>query len=121
MTEVETEAVEMKKKNKPVDPGAIGIRLGEDLREDIEQLAEAEGKTMGSLCVELIEKGVKNTPERRRALLLKSLAITKQQVNRFVEAAEADPDRSWLSRRKGVTEAEEVVKRIERLERELKD
>lgn len=121
MSETEMEGQDMKKKNKPVDPGAVGIRLGEDLREQVEDLAGAEGKTIGGLCVELIERGMKNSPQRRGSLVLKSLAITKDQLTQFIRAAKNE-ERSWFSGPgEGVREAREVVTAIERLEHQLKE
>ena len=89
MTEaVEVSEVVKKNKSKPAsDPlSPVGIRLGEDLRATIEAEADEQGVTLGELCRQFIEEGMKRNPDRQHGALLRSLAATEAQLKRAAES-----------------------------------
>jgi hypothetical protein len=116
MSEVEVEEVTKKNKSKPVGgPDAlnpVGIRLPESLRVSLEAEADDRGITLGELCRQLIEAGHQDDPDRERKKLLRSLAITKEQLN----APSKDEDRLSRSERRRFAR---VIEAIEELEEQL--
>lgn len=89
MNETEVQEVAKKNKLKPVtvsDPlSPVGIRLGEDLRAAVELEAEERGVSLGEVCRELIQDGMKDSPKHQHSQLLRSLAIAKEQLKRASE------------------------------------
>lgn len=98
MAEVETEVGRKTKQDSPT-----GIRLGEPLRTELTEMANAEGVGLGALCRDFIEHAVNNKPDRRRRVLLKSVVIVSTQFEAALGAGDL----------KG-TEAEEQADEIQR-------
>jgi len=99
----------------PSDPlNPVGIRLGEDLRATLEAEAEERGISLGEICRELIQDGVKDNPRRQQNELLRSVAITKQQLTRLLEK---EPHGLFRSRRYLVMRR--IISDLEDLERTL--
>lgn len=119
---VEEKEVGKKKFSKVVssDPlSPVGIRLGEDLRAAVELEAEQRGVSLGEVCRELIQDGMKDSPKRQDDELFRSLAIAKQHLARFIESQIA-AGKGWLGR--GGTranDARQVIKAIDELQEEL--
>lgn len=100
---VEVSMVKSKKKPDAVEV-PTGVRLGEQLRSEVDALCEAQGIPMGTFIREAVELQVKNgNPERPRQVLLRSLAITETHFEQALK----------LGVLKG-TEAEEQADEIRR-------
>lgn len=65
----------------------IAIRLGDELRGEIEEIADSEGRTVGDVCRELIEDAMGDNPNRARRTLIRSLAIAQRQVEQAARSA----------------------------------
>lgn len=114
-----------KSKNKLVSPSdplnPVTFRLGEDLRAAVELEAEERGITLGEVCRELVQEGMKDSPKRHQSELLRSLAITRQQLVQFAEAEKSQEKSWWDSGARYEGDARDIVEAIEGLERRLKE
>lgn len=90
----------------------LSMKVDADLKEQVEAVAEQDGKTPSEVCREILEKSFSGNPDRRRAGLLRSLGITKEQL----KAASKDEDSLPWFKGKPFTK---VIKAIEELEEEL--
>lgn len=115
-TEVEVSEVVKKNKSKaaPVSDvlSPVGIRLGEDLRASVEAEADEQGVTLGELCRQFIEEGMKHNPDRQHMALVRSLAITEAQLKRAAESLPEDQRRYFSVRGKRFRAALEAVEEL---------
>ena len=103
-----------KSKGKPSDGWmeALTVKVDPDLKEQVQSVAEQDGKTPSEVCREILEKALSGNPDRQRSALLRSLAITKSQME------------TWLSLQKpnlfGNAKFHRLIGAIERVESALK-
>lgn len=101
----------------PMEP--LTIKVDPDLKDVLQVVAEKEGKTPSEVCREILEKSLSGNPDRQRATLLRSLAITKQQLSGFIELEKAK-GKTWFQAGSRLKyDAGDAVKAIDRLEKEL--
>jgi len=111
----DAEAKEVKKSKvkvseAPMEPMTIKVDAG--LKDIVQTVADQEGKTPSELCREILDKSLTGNPGRRRAGLLRSLAITKEQLNAALKDEDSLP---WFKARP----CTRAIKAIEELEEEL--
>jgi hypothetical protein len=70
----------------------IAIRLPEELRANVEEIADAEGRTVSELCRELLEDALGDNPSRARRVLLRSLVISQRQVEQAARSKAIRPE-----------------------------
>lgn len=66
-------------KKQKADPK--GIKLDVDLQKDVDRLCAAEGITFGHLVQDAVRAHITN-PARQRNLVLRSMAITRQEIEK---------------------------------------
>lgn len=98
---METVEIEMSKKRKTEKSEAAQpttLRITDELKERIEQLADQEGRTFSEVCRELMEKAVADgNPSLQRGALLQSVLRTTVQFEAALKGGalkdtEADED-----------------------------
>jgi len=110
------EGKEVKKSKIKVPEGQMEpmtIKVDPDLKRQIELVADQDGSTPSEFCREILEKSLSGNPNRQRAALLRSLAITREQLS---GAAKDEPRGPF--KRKPFTSA---IAAIEELEDFLKE
>lgn len=74
-----------KAKSRSEQAPPTGLRLPDEMKEAIEEQAEKEGVSFGEMCRRFLQDGLTKDPDRERATLVKSLAITEAQLKRASE------------------------------------
>ena len=69
------------KKPPAVDGGTVSLRVSPELREQLNEAADANDKTVGEFCRQLLEVAIDN-PDRKLNELARSLAICCSHVER---------------------------------------
>jgi len=109
---------EERKNNQPPDVAppekkrkaeATGVRLDEDVRKDVERICAQEGIPFGTLVRDAVKSYIGN-PARQHGEVLRSMAITREQIERgkaagFVPAEAAD----------------ELLEKLEEVEQSVRD
>jgi len=96
----DTEAKDMKKAkvkvaDAPMEP--MTIKVDGALKDYIAAVADQDGKTPSEVAREILEKSLSGNPDRRRAALLRSLAVTKAQIEAASKREESFP---WFRQRR---------------------
>jgi len=93
------EAKDVKKSKAKVPEGPMEImtiRVDGDLKDQLQSVAAQDGKTPSEVSREILEKSLSAAPDRQRAALLRSLAITKAQLE---AVSKHEQDLPWFKRR----------------------
>lgn len=106
------------KNNQPPDAAAAekkrksdstGVRLDEDVRKDVERICAQEGIPFSTLVQDAIKSFIGN-PARQHGQVLRSMAITREQIERG-KAAGFVP----------VEAADELLEKLEEVEQSVRD
>ena len=112
----DVEANDVKKsKGKPSDGPMelLSVKVDGDLKEQVQRIADQDGKTASEVAREILEKHLSGTPDRQRATLLRSLGITKAEVHAWLNAKEKNIFRDAVFHR--------LTSAIEQVEDRLKE
>ena len=98
-TQEVSEVKDVKKPKNRVPEGQMEpmtIKVASDLKDHIQAVAEQDGKTPSEVSREILEKSLSAAPDRQRAALLRSLGITKAQLQ---AVSKHEQDLPWFKRR----------------------